>query len=127
MTTPYKLHRLDGRHSHNDRFRYYLGYANSMANKRGPLHFNDALTWFIQTYGWSAEVHQTHKIQQWSFTARIWQNLAPAASGILEQEPEYCNPHWSWSNLIGNELRIYMRDDAVLSFWQLSRCNAPEL
>jgi hypothetical protein len=115
----YQLHRLDGRHSHHDRFQYYLGFAASMANRSGPLHFNDAMMWCIQTYGWSAEVNQSAKIMSWirptiPFFSQMF------ASGILDNVPDYCNDHWSWSNQVGHDLRIYLASDSELVFFQLA-------
>jgi len=113
----YELHRLDGRHSHNDRFQYYLGFSSSMANRSGPLYYNDAMTWAIRTWGWSAEIHQMRRILSWTTTMVA---LNQIATGILTQEPDYCNPHWSWTNTIGSDLRIYLQGDAELAWFQLA-------
>ena len=91
-----------------------------MANRSGPLHFNDAMAWCIQTWGWSAEINQTAKIQSWTRTGialNLHQNLA---SNIFESPPLYCNPHWSWTNRIGDDLRIYLLGDAELAWFQLA-------
>jgi hypothetical protein len=112
----YTLHELDGRHSHRDRFRYYLGFSGQMSNRSGPLHYNDAMSWFIRTYGWSAEVHQMRKIQSWTTTMIA---LNSVATGLLTQESDHCNPHWSWTNIIGGDLRIYVRGDEELLWFQL--------
>ena len=116
----YRLHRLDGRHSHHDRFQYYLGFSTGMADRSGPLHFNDAMAWCVQTWGWSAEVNQTARILCWTQQIAImWIPNAPA-SGISGHPPDHCNPSWSWSNQIQPGLRIYLRDDAELSWFQLA-------
>lgn len=113
----YQLHQLDGRHSHHKRFRYYLEFSANMANRSGPLHFNDAMAWCIRTWGWSAEAAQTVKIQSWTTT---WTSLNMVATGILASTPDYCNPHWSWTNNMGNDLRIYLTGDPELTWFQLS-------
>ena len=113
----YKLHHLDGRHSHRDRFRYYLGFSGSMARQSGPLYFNDVMSWCISNYGWSAEVHLTRRIQNWTTTMVSMNQIA---AGIMIAEPDYCNPHWSWTNIIGDDLRIYLRGDEELGWFQLS-------
>ncbi len=113
----YQFHQLDGRHSHRDRFQYYLGFSNNMARQSGPLYFNDVMTWCIRTYGWSAEVHQMRRIQSWTTTMVA---LNSVASGMLTAEPDYCNPHWSWTNVIGDDLRIYLRGDEELGWFQLA-------
>ena len=113
----YQLNRLDGRHSHRDRFQYYLGFSNNMARQSGPLYFNDAMTWCIRTWGWSAEVHQMRKIQSWT---NVIVSLNSVALGILSQDPDYCNPHWSWTNIIGDDLRIYLCGDQELVWFQLA-------
>jgi hypothetical protein len=116
----YKLNRLDGRHSHNSRFQYYLGFTANMANRSGPLHFNDAMAWCIKTYGWSAEVNQTAKIMSWTSSIMPWSQITNLATGIIDHAPEFCNPYWSWSNHIGSDLRIYLRGDGELAFFQLA-------
>lgn len=117
MTTnklQYRLHHLDGRHSHNDRFQHYLSFPASMTQRSGPLHFNDTMAWCIQTWGWSAEVNQTAKILSWTLM------VTKFPQGILLDTPECCNPSWSWSNRLGHDLRIYLRGDAELAFFQLA-------
>lgn len=116
----YQLHQLDGRHSHNDRFQYYLGFPTQMTNRSGPLHFNDAMTWFINNFGWSAEIHQICKIEAWTTNAKTWNHLINLSSDLLDNSPDYCNQHWSWTNTIGHDLRIYVRGDQELAWFQLS-------
>jgi hypothetical protein len=116
----YKINRLDGRYSHNDRFSYYLGFSQTMTHKSGPLHFNDAMTWCIRTWGWSAEVNQTAKILAWTVSINHIQSNLNLASGIMPESPEFCNPSWSWTNHIGGDLRIYLKGDAELAFFQLA-------
>ena len=116
----YQLHRLDGRHSHNQRFRYYLGFSASMANRSGPLYFNDAMAWCIQTWGWSAEVNATVRILSWARQSVVMGIPNTLASEIFEHPPDHCNPHWSWSNQIQPDLRIYLHSDAELTWFQLA-------
>jgi hypothetical protein len=110
----YRLHCLDGRHSHRDRFRYYLSFPASMTQLSGPLCFNRAMAWCVQTWGWSAEVNQTAKILSWTLM------ITQFPRGILPETPEHCNPCWSWSNRLGSDLRIYLAGDAELAFFQLA-------
>ena len=117
----YKLHRLDGRHSHNRRFQYYLEFSASMANRSGPVYFNDAMAWCIRTWGWSAEVNQTARIMSWTATSTALNIKPTLASAILDTHPDYCNPNWSWTNRIGDDLRIYLRGDEELAWFQLAR------
>ena len=116
----YQKHKLDGRHSHNKIYHYYLQFSTNMANRSGPLHFNDAMAWSIRTWGWSAEVNQTARIQAWTATSTALNIKPTLASSILDAPPDYCNPHWSWTNRIGDDLRIYLQGDAELSWFQLA-------
>ena len=116
----YQLNRLDGRYSHKDRFRYYLGFSSAVTQRSGPLHFNEVMTWCIQTWGWSAEINQSAKIQSWHQTMYNLRVTVPHLSGGMSDLPDYCNPFWSWSNLVGANLRIYLRGDAELAFFQLA-------
>jgi len=124
MTTfaKYQLHRLDGRHSHNQRYRYYLEFSASMSNRSGPLHFNNAMAWCIKTWGWSAEVNQTARMLSWVKQSTVlgFPNIMTMAGGILEDLPDHCNLCWSWSNKLQPGLRIYLRSDAELAFFQLA-------
>jgi hypothetical protein len=116
----YKIHRLDGRFSYRKWFGYYIGFTGGMANGQGPLHFNDALKWFMETYGWSAEIREYAKMHAWTISSTTWAlgNYHSAAAGILEKLPDHCNPHWSWTNGY-DDLRIYVATDAELAFFQL--------
>jgi hypothetical protein len=110
----YQSHRLDGRHSHNDRFRYYLSFSASMAQRSGPLHFNSAMAWCVQTWSWSAEINQTAKILSWTLA------ITRFPQGTLPELSEHCNASWSWSNRLGDDLRIYLRGDPELTWFQLA-------
>lgn len=116
----YRLHQLDGRHSHNRRFQYYLEFSANMANRSGPLHFNDAMAWCIRTWGWSAEVNQTARIMSWTVTSTALNLGHTLASAIMDAPPDYCNPNWSWTNRIGDDLRIYLQGPAELAWFQLA-------
>ena len=117
----YRLHHLDGRHSHRDRFQYYLSFPASMTQRSGPWCFNQAMAWCIQTWGWSAEVNQTAKILSWTVGMNQFRSHLPQlALGIFSEAPECCNPSWSWSNHLGGDLRIYLQGDAELAFFQLA-------
>jgi hypothetical protein len=87
-----------------------------MARQSGPIYFNDAMTWFTERYGWSAEIKQWHHIDRWTGTQK--QGLS-IASGILAEPSAHCNPHWSWSNQ-HTDLRIYVATEQELAYFQLA-------
>ena len=116
----YQIHKLDGRYSYNRWFKYYIGFSNRMSNSQGPIEFNNAMKWFFKTYGWSAEVRQYEEIYSWSVRTLPlisvkggWLNRVP------KDLPDDCNPSWSWTNGY-NDLRIYVKDDPELAFFQLA-------
>ena len=92
-----------------------------MSTDRGPLQFNTALRWFFDTYGWSAEIRDYSKMQKWTVQATAWlgSRQLQKASGILEDLPDHCNPHWSWTNGY-DDLRIYVASERELAFFQLA-------
>ena len=116
----YEIIRMDGRFTYRDLFEYAIKFSNRMAVDQGPLQFNDALRWFNETYGWSAEIRDYSKMQKWTVQNTQWMgNLRKLqASGILEETPDHCNPHWSWTNGY-DDLRIYVATDAELNFFTL--------
>jgi hypothetical protein len=90
-----------------------------MAVDQGPQKFNDALKWFFDTYGWSAEIRDYSKMQKWTRQSLQWMgNYGRVAQGILEEPSIHCNPHWSWTNGY-DDLRIYVKSTAELGFFQL--------
>ena len=119
----YKICRLDGRFSYRDYFEYYIGFSSRMTSGQGPLQFNHALKWFMDTYGWSAEVRDYMKIMQWTQgpTQTFWNhvNLARTAASVLTERSEHCNPYWSWTNG-HDDLRIYVASSKELAFFRLS-------
>jgi len=115
----YEIIRLDGRYTYRDLFEYRIKFSNRMAVEQGPLHFNDALKWFFDTYGWSAEIRDYSKMQKWTRQSTQWMgNYGRVAQGILEKTPDHCNPYWSWTNGY-DDLRIYVKSAAELGFFQL--------
>jgi len=112
----YTVTRLDGRYSYRQNFEFYLGFTNSMTRQHGPLHFNNAMCWFAERYGWSAEIKQWHNIDRWTSTFKLG---LPIASSILADPTPHCNPHWSWSNL-HTDLRVYVATEQELAFFQLT-------
>ena len=112
----YSVTRLDGRYSYRHNFEFYLGFSNTMTRQQGPLCFNDALTWFTERYGWSAEIRQWYNIQRWTSTQK---SSLPIASGMLAEPSAHCNPCWAWSNGF-QDLRIYVATEQELAFWQLA-------
>jgi hypothetical protein len=118
----YKTQRLDGRFSHRKWFGYYIGFSGSMSINQGPLHFDSALKWFYETYGWSAEIRQYDKIMEWVGSSQRMINQFSGAKlvpGMLSERPDSCNPHWSWTNGY-DDLRIYVATEKELAFFQLS-------
>lgn len=116
----YTITKMDGRHSHVDWFEYYIGFNGQMSSHQGPVHFNHALKWFIDTYGWSAEIRQYDKIMRWAGNSLVNTLIYQAQNqGALPQRPEHCNPMWSWSNHFDN-LRIYVATDRELAFFTLT-------
>ena len=117
----YRIVKLDGRFTYRKWFEYYIGFSNNMNMDQGPLQFNNAVKWFIDTYGWSAEIRQYDRMMRWIDAGRAivgqgWANrLAP---GILTEPPDHCNPHWSWTNGY-DDLRIYVKSSAETAFFQL--------
>ena len=112
----YSVTRLDGRYSYRENFEFYLAFANTMTRQSGPLWFNDAVVWFTERYGWSAEIRQWHNIERWTNPQTMGLPIAP---GILVKPSAYCNPHWSWSNN-HSDLRVYVASEQELAFWQLT-------
>jgi hypothetical protein len=118
----YTVVQLDGRYSYRQNFEFYLAFANTMTRQQGPLCFNDAITWFTERYGWSAEIRQWHHIERWTSVPgqpRIKTLPLHIASGILAEPSAHCNPYWSWSNT-HSDLRIYVAGEQELAFWQLA-------
>lgn len=117
----YLVVKLDGRYSYRKWFEYYIGFTNHMANRQGPLHYNDAMNWFFETYGWSAEIRQYEKILQWTSSnfLNTLLNQKPQATGVLLERSQHCNPHWSWTNNY-QDLRIYVASEKELAFFQLA-------
>ena len=114
----YKIHRLDGRFSYRKWFAYYIGFTGTMSNGQGPLHFNDALKWFMETYGWSAEIRDYAKMHAWTTLGTTWTMNRGKLTTAGEELPKHCNPHWSWTNGY-DDLRIYVATDAELNFFTL--------
>jgi hypothetical protein len=114
----YTINRLDGRFSYHKWFAYYIGFTGGMANGHGPLHFNNTLKWFMETYGWSAEIREYAKMHAWTQQSTGWMGNYQQAAVILDELPDHCNPHWSWTNGY-NDLRIYVQSEKELNFFRL--------
>lgn len=116
----YKIQQLDKRHSYHYLFRYYIGFPTSMSQGLGPLEFTRATKWFTETYGWSAEIQMYDKIMDWVHLGQRKQGFASmVANSQIKEKPPECNPHWSWTNGVGSEYRIYVASDSELSFFCL--------
>lgn len=114
----YEIIRLDGRYTYRDLFEYCIRFSNRMAVDQGPLKFNDALKWFSETYGWSAEIRDYSKMQKWTARATQWMGNHRLVPGLLEETPDHCNPHWSWTNGY-DDLRIYVKSSQELTLFTL--------
>ena len=117
----YEIVKLDGRFTYRDLFGYCIKFSNRMAVDQGPLKFNDAIKWFVETYGWSAEIRDYSKMLKWTAQNTQWMGSLrrlQTASGILEEIPTHCNPYWSWTNGY-DDLRIYVKSAAEINFFQL--------
>lgn len=117
----YRIVKLDNRFTYRKWFEYYIGFSNNMNMDQGPLHFNDAIKWFQNTWGWSAEIRQYDRMMKWADTGRLILGQPGAnrlASGILTEPPDHCNSHWSWTNGY-DDLRIYTQSSAEIAFFQL--------
>jgi len=115
----YQIHKLDGRYRYQSWFEYYIGFSSRMSSAHGPENFNRVQRWFIDTYGWSAEVRQYEELYKWASTVTP---MMAIKGGWLRPKPKElpadCNSHWSWTNGY-DDLRIYIRSDAELAFFQL--------
>ena len=116
----YEIVKLDGRFTYRDLFGYCIKFSNRMAVDHGPLKFNDAMRWFTDTYGWSAEIRDYSKMQKWTSQATQWMGSSrfQASQGILEHAPDHCNPYWSWTNGY-DDLRIYVKSQQELVLFEL--------
>ena len=111
----YTINKMDGRFSYRNWFEYCIGFAGNMY---GPVQFNQAVKWFTETYGWSAEVRQYANIHKWSAVNRQFsQTVKPILDADIDIA-EICSPQWSWSNGY-NDLRIYLASDQELAFFCL--------
>jgi hypothetical protein len=98
-----------------------------MSNNQGPLNFDRCLQWFVQTYGWSAEIRQYSEISRWVSInqtmnrqmIRKFGNNHPIGIPPAPDLPDSCNPYWSWTNGY-NDLCIYIKSDSELVFFQLA-------
>jgi hypothetical protein len=119
----YQIQKLDGRYSYNQHFKYYIGFPARMSFNQGPADFTQALKWFFATYGWSAEIRNWMDILQWHSTSvPLMMVRGGFARPMPKHMPEECNELWSWSNGY-DDLRIYVKSDAELSFFQLAHPN----
>jgi hypothetical protein len=124
----YTIQRLNKRYSYSDLFQYYIGFGTTMSNNQGPLNFDRCLQWFVQTYGWSAEIRQSAEISRWvsinqTMTRQMirkFGNNHPLGIPSAPELPNSCNPYWSWTNGY-DDLRIYVKSDHELSFFQLAK------
>ena len=117
----YQIQKLDRRYRYDAWFEYYIGFSGRMSVGRGPEQFNCAQRWFIDTYGWSAEVKQYEEMYHWNLPLRPAPMISVKGGWVRprpKQLPLDCNPYWSWTNCY-DDLRLYVKSDAELSFFQL--------
>jgi hypothetical protein len=111
----YNVKKLDARYSYDDFFDYCIEFYPRMSAGRGPESFTQAQQWFVETYGWSAEVRLWAELSKW----RGWGGKITTQLDLSD----YCNPLWSYSIENAN-LRIYVASEKELMFFQLSHpCN----
>ena len=107
----YNVKKLDARYSYNNLFDYCIEFHPTMSAWRGPESFTQAQQWFVETFGWSAEVRLWAELSKW----RSWGGKITTQLDLSE----YCNPLWSYSIENAN-LRIYVASEKELMFFQLS-------
>jgi len=116
----YTVQKMDGRFSYRKWFDYCIGFTNIMSDRQGPLYFNQALKWFTNSYGWSAEIRQYANMKQWTDIHRHLQKLPIGTQKLdIVEYSDICNSKWSWTNG-SSDLRIYVATDAELSFFCLA-------
>jgi len=77
------------------------------------LDFTTAQEYFLNTYGWSAEVRQWVDI----YNYYKFKNGGPYFSPESEM-PKCVNMYWSWTNGF-NDLRIYVKSEKELTLFRL--------
>lgn len=113
MKHNYRIIKLDRRYRYHDWFEYAISWPGRMVFSHGPLQFAQAQQWFFDTYGWSAEIRQYEDIRAYIDDANRF--LRPALP-----MPAVINPHWSWTNGINNECRVYLATEKELTFFMMS-------
>lgn len=108
----YSIRKLDNRFSYSSHFAYCVMFKKDMDDEQGPLNFEKAIDWFRKAYGASANITNWVKIHSY-YDRRL--QFVPNHDPM----PEIVNPNWSWS-IDYNELRIYIKTDAELSFFKLT-------
>ena len=123
----YNVKKLDARYSYNNLFDYCIEFYPTMSAWRGPEAFTQAQQWFVDTYGWSADVRLwaellgPKSIRLWAELNK-WRGWGGKITTQLDLS-EYCNPLWSYSIENAN-LRIYVASEKELMFFQLAHpCN----
>jgi hypothetical protein len=116
----YTIQKLDGRFSYNNDFNYCIKFSNRMSGNNGPLEFTRSHKWFVDTYGWSAEIRQWSEIRNWYTKSVPMMSVKGGwARPVSPNTPPECNPIWSWSNGY-EDLRIYVASDKELAFFRLA-------
>jgi len=88
-----------------------------MRLNQGPVNFNRALKWFIDTYGYSAEVRHYSEIKKYYRSMKQF-GISPAVPDSVDDNV-FCNPLWSWT-LGYNDLRVYVANEREVVFFQLA-------
>ena len=104
----YTVKKLDGRYAYNNYFEYCVEFPR---NTFGPIEFHTAMSWMIETYGYSAEVRDFMYIR--SMLLKRQQFNVPNSNA-----PDFVNQQWSWTN--GSEnLRLYLKNEQILTLFKL--------
>jgi len=114
----YTVQRLDKRFNYFEWFKYHISFPARITINQGPLHFIEAQQWFIDTYGFSAEIRIWQEIKT-HYSMRNQFNLPQGPGNFDNSLPLAVNNHWSWSNAY-RDLRIYIASDRELSLFRLA-------
>lgn len=121
----YKVHKLDSRYNFHQYFAYYISFSHTTPPAKAALKFWRAKRWFMDTYGYSAEIHswdEIRRLAQFSQKSGMWRKVQISQAWIEDIDAaDVLNLAWSWS--IGREAkdyRIYCASDKEVAFFQLA-------
>jgi len=120
----YRIAKLDGRWNYHSFFAFAVIFSPNIPDPgerigdkgmllKFVLDFTTAQEYFLNTYGWSAEVRQWVDI----YNYYKFKNGGPYFSPESEM-PKCVNMYWSWTNGF-NDLRIYVKSEKELTLFRL--------